>query len=90
MPSALCRSSLGLRAPRQGPQTKEQECSVPRTSHGQTAHPTALIHSHSLTWGAASTWVASKLCLSVPQHQTRLEIISGDGEGAAPGKILVH
>lgn len=66
---------------------KDQERSVPRTSHGQTAHPTAVIHSHSPTWEGASAWAPSKLCLSAPRHQTRLEIIPGDGEGVAPGKF---
>lgn len=46
----LCSALQEVRAPHEAPQMEGQESSVPHTSHRQTAHPTAVIHSHSLTW----------------------------------------
>lgn len=68
---------------------KDQEHFLPRTSHRLTAraHPTAVIQLYSVTCEGAITWLPSKLCLSVPRCQTTLEIISGDREGVALGKL---
>lgn len=68
---------------------KDQEHFLPHTSHRLTAHahPTAVIQLHSVTCEGAVTWLASKLCLIVPPCQTTLEIISGDREEVALGKL---
>lgn len=56
---------------------KDQEFFLPHASLSLTAHAhsTAVV-----TCEGAVTWLASKLCLTVPLCQTTLEIISGDRE----------
>lgn len=53
---------------------KDQEFFLPHASLSLTAHAhsTAVV-----TCEGAVTWLASKLCLTVPLCQTTLEIISG-------------
>lgn len=68
---------------------KDQEHLLPHTSHSLTvhAHPTAVIQLRSVTCEGAMTWLASKLCLTLSRCQTTLEIISGDRERVALGKL---